>query len=216
MEQRSPEWYAARLGKVTASRVADVVARTKGGYGASRANYMTELLVERLTGTKAEGFTSAAMLWGVENEAAARELYAFDRDADVVEVGIIDHPTIAMTAASPDGLVGVDGLVEIKCPNTRTHLDTVLSGKIPTDYQTQMLWQMACTGRQWCDFVSYDPRLPANMRLIVIRFHRDDVRIAELETEVALFLAELDSQLAALEAKGFGITPTFDDEEIAA
>ncbi|GGE36124.1 phage-related exonuclease [Agaricicola taiwanensis] len=198
MDQRTDEWDQARLGKVTASRVADVVARTKSGYSASRANYMAQLICERLTGVKAETFNSREMQWGTDTEAEARSAYCFYRDADIEEVGFVDHPRIAETGASPDGLVGDDGLVEIKCPNTSTHIETLLGQKVPEKYVTQMQWQMACTGRAWCDFVSYDPRMPADMRLFVQRVHRDEERIAELEREVTEFLSELDGKIAAL------------------
>ena len=196
--QGSPEWFALRVGKVTASRVADVIAKTKTGWGASRANYMAELIAERLTGEPAEKYTNAAMAWGTEKEPDARAAYEFFRDAHVVEVAFINHPVIGMTGASPDGFVGDHGLVEIKCPNTATHLDTLLSQSIPGRYVTQMLWQMACTGRQWCDFVSYDPRLPEAMSLFVKRVERDDKEIADLEAKVAEFLGELDRKLAQL------------------
>lgn len=196
--QGSPEWFALRVGKVTASRVADVIAKTKTGWGASRANYMAELIAERLTGEPAEKYTNAAMAWGTEKEPDARAAYEFFRDAHVVEVAFINHPVIGMTGASPDGFVGDHGLVEIKCPNTATHLDTLLSQSIPGKYVTQMLWQMACTGRQWCDFVSYDPRLPEAISLFVKRVERDDKEIADLEAKVAEFLGELDRKLAQL------------------
>lgn len=196
--QGSEAWLAARCGRVTASRVADVVARTKTGYGASRANYMAELVAERLTGQPAERFTNAAMKWGTEKEPDARAAYAFLHDVDVVEVGFVPHPSIAMTGASPDGLVGDDGLVEIKAPNTATHIETLLSETIAGKYVTQMHWQMACTGRAWCDFVSYDPRMPPEMQVFVQRVQRNDDLIAELEREVEQFLAELDSKVEAL------------------
>lgn len=198
--QGSPEWFAARLGRVTASRVADVIAKTKTGYGASRANYMAELIAERLTGTPAERFTNAAMAWGNENEDGARQLYSFRYDVEVQEVGFIPHPRIAMSGASPDGHVGEDGGIEVKCPNTATHIDTLIGGEIPGKYQTQMLWQMACSGRAWTDFVSFDPRLPGPMRLFVKRLYRDDIRIAEMEKEVTAFLSELDAKISALMA----------------
>lgn len=198
MIQGSQEWHAARLGKVTASRVADVVAKTKTGWGASRANYMVELMVERLTGVAAEQFTNAAMKWGTDTEAEARAAYSFMRDAEVVEVGFIEHPKIPMTGASPDGLIGDEGLVELKCPNTATHIDTLLGDAIPTKYITQMQWQMACTGRQWCDWVSYDPRLPGSMQLFVQRVMRDAEVIAVLETMISDFLGELERKVAAL------------------
>jgi putative phage-type endonuclease len=198
MEQRTDEWFTARLGKVTASRVADVVAKTKNGYSASRDNYMADLIVERLTGQKASSFSNAAMEWGTEQEPNARAAYSARTGELVEEVGFIDHPAITGSGASPDGLVG-DGCVEFKCANTATHLEYVLSGKPPAKYITQMQWQMACTRRPWCDFVSYDPRLPGHLQLLIVRVPRDDKRIAELETEVRKFLAELDDKVTKLQ-----------------
>jgi putative phage-type endonuclease len=201
MEQRTPEWHEARLGRVTASRIGDVMARTKAGYGASRANYMAQLVAERLTGRQAEMFVSAAMLHGTEKEAEARECYSFYCGLPVVEEGFVPHPTIEMAGASPDGLVADEGLVEIKCPNTATHIETLLNGAVPEKYLTQMFWQMACTERRWCDFVSYDPRLPEEMRLFVKRVEHDAERIAELEAEVAAFIDELNSKVDNLRAQ---------------
>ena len=198
MEQRTDDWFQARLGKVTASRVADVVAKTKSGYSASRQNYMADLIVERLTGQKASNFSNAAMDWGVEQEPAARAAYSARTGELVEEVGFIDHPTIAMSGASPDGYVG-DGCVEYKCPNTATHLEYLLAGKPVEKHVTQMQWQMACTGRAFCEFVSYDPRLPEHLQMLIVRVPRDDKRIAELEAEVLKFLAELDDKLQQLE-----------------
>lgn len=197
-EQGSPEWIAARVGLVGASRVADVVARTKVGWGASRANYAAELVAERLTGQPAERFVSGPMQWGTDNEAAARDLYTFAQGGEVRRVGLVLHPEIAMSAASPDGLVDDHGLVEIKCPNTSTHIATLLGAEVDGRYIKQMQWQMACTGRAWCDFVSYDPRLPPEMQMDVRRVARDPVMIAELEREVATFLREVDATVAAL------------------
>ena len=197
MEQRTDEWFTARLGKVTASRVADVVAKTKTGYSASRENYMADLIVERLTGQKASSFSNAAMEWGVEQEPHARAAYSARTGELVEEVGFTDHPTIAMSGASPDGLVG-DGCVEYKAPNTATHLEYLLAGKPPEKYVTQIMWQLACTGRPWADFVSYDPRLPDHLQMLIVRIPRDDRRIAELEAEVRKFLAELDEKVTKL------------------
>jgi len=199
MEQGTPEWHAARLGKATASRVADIIARTKSGYSTSRSNYAAQLLCERLTGVAAEPFVSAAMQWGSEKEPEAQRLYEFEHDAEVVKVGFIDHPRIVMSGASPDGFVGDAGLVEIKCPITATHIETVLGRSVPGKYLAQMQWQMAVTGRQWCDFVSYDPRLPLHLRLYVRRVHRDDALIEALEGEVISFLVEIDATLAKLQ-----------------
>lgn len=199
IEQGSADWHAMRLGKVTASRVSDVIAKTKTGWGAGRANYMAQLVAERLTGNVADSFINAAMAWGTETEPQARLAYEFRTDAIVEQVAFIDHPTIAMSGASPDGLVGTDGLVEIKCPNTATHIETLRTGKIAEKYITQMEWQMSCTGRTWCDFVSFDPRMPEHMALYIRRVERDSDSAAYLEKHVTEFLAELDATVAELE-----------------
>lgn len=198
MVQGTPEWHAIRLGKVTASRVADVIAKTQKGFGASRAKYAGELIAERLTGSPAERFSNAAMAWGTEQEPEARKTYEFYRDTDVVQVAFVSHPVIGDSGASPDGLVDVDGLLEIKCPETHTHIETLLNKEVPSKYVTQMMWQMACTGRKWCDFVSYDPRLPESMRFFCRRVHRDDALIAELEKDVVAFLNEVRGKVIEL------------------
>ena len=200
--QGSDEWAKARLGKVTASRISDVIAKTKTGWGASRANYMAALIAERLTGTPAESYTNAAMQWGLDTESQAKTAYSFCYDADVKDVGFIIHPTIEASGASPDGRIGDDGLVEIKCPNTATHIESLLGSEIPDKYIVQMQWQMACTGTKWCDWVSYDPRMPARLSLHVKRIMRDDTRIAELENLVRDFLKELAAKVSALNAIG--------------
>jgi putative phage-type endonuclease len=199
MEQRSEEWFTARLGRVTASRVADIIAKTKSGYSTSRANYMAELVCERLTGKQGDSFSNAAMVWGTNTEPMARAAYEALEGVLVEETGFVSHPTIAMSGASPDGLVLEDGLVEIKCPNTATHIETLLDKEVPSKYVKQMQWQMACTGRKWCDFVSYDPRMPEEMQLFVARVDRDDEFIIELEREVEKFLSELEDKIVALE-----------------
>jgi putative phage-type endonuclease len=201
MAQRSEEWFAHRLGRVTASRIADVMAQTRTGPGAARKNYAAELVAERLTGTAREGFSNAAMQWGTDMEPQARSAYEFMTDPTVQEVGFIDHPTIAMAGCSPDGLVGEDGMVEIKCPNTATHIDTLLTGKIDAKYLKQMQFQMACAGRYWCDFVSFDPRLPAEMQLWVHRLYRDTDAQAEIEKAVSDFLEGLDATVSDLRAR---------------
>jgi len=201
MEQRSNEWFEARLGRVTASRTADVMAKTKSGYSASRANYMAQLITERLTGRPTEGFSSAAMQWGTDTEPQARAAYEIMTGRDVIEVAFIQHPEINGFGASPDGFVGSDGLIEIKCPNTATHIETLLAEKVPSKYITQMQVQMLCTGRAWCDFVSFDPRLPGNMAFWMSRIEADAKMQAEIEAEVQKFLAELSGKQAKLEAK---------------
>jgi len=195
MEQRSAEWFQARLGKVTASRIADLMARTKSGYSTSRANYMAELIAERLTGKKGDSYQNAAMQWGTEQEPAARAAYETLTGVLVEEVGFVPHPIIPNAGASPDGLVNDDGLVEIKCPFTATHLDFLTTGDVPEKYILQMQWQMACTSRRWCDYVSFDPRLPERMAIHMFRVFRDDTIIHKIETEIQIFLSELDSKL---------------------
>jgi len=200
MEQRSPEWFAARLGKVTASRVSDLMAKTKTGYSTSRTNYMAELICERLTGQQAERYTNAAMQWGIDTEPQARASYEITVGNTVEECGLFDHAKIVNFAASPDGLIGIEGLVEIKCPNTATHIETLLGASLDGKYITQMQVQMACTGRKWCDFVSFDPRIKVSMQLFVKRVYRDDALIASIETEVKAFLVELEDKVAKLNA----------------
>lgn len=198
IEQGTAEWHAARLGKVTASRIADMLAKTKTGWGASRANYAAQLVCERLTGTPGDSFQNDAMRFGTENEPFARAAYEFRTDNTVELVGFIDHPRIAMSGASPDGLVGTAGLLEIKVPNTATHIDTLLNATIPERYRLQMQWQMACTGREWCDFVSFDPRLPEEMRFWRATLYRDAKIIDDLECEAQLFLIEVADTLQRL------------------
>lgn len=199
--QGSPEWLALRVGKVTASRVADVIARTKTGWGASRANYQAELIIERLTGCSTPSFTNAAMQWGTDQEPYARQAYSLAHGVDVFECAFVTHPEIHMSGASPDGLVGDDGLLEVKCPQSATHLETLLTGEVPAKYVTQMQWQMACTGRSWCDFASFDPRMPEPMRLFVKRVPRDHSMLVGLESDVTDFLRELDAKVSELRAR---------------
>lgn len=201
IEQGSPEWFALRVGLVTASRLNDVMSTLKsGGEAATRKNYRAQLVAERLTGAKAESFTNGAMQWGIDNEPLARASYEVLHGIDVEQVGFIKHPVIEWTGASPDGLIGDDGLIEIKCPNTATHIDYLLAGVVPSDYKNQMLWQMECSGRKWCDFVSFDPRMPEDMQLFVIRYHRDEERLKELREGVVKFLDEVNEMLVKLQA----------------
>jgi len=198
IEQGTDEWFAIRIGKVTASRVADLLAKTKSGYSASRDNYMAQLVCERLTGQKGESFTNAAMQHGTETEPLARLAYEVSQNVLVDQVGFVPHPSIKMAGASPDGLVGDDGLLEIKCPNTATHIETLLSETVPTKYFTQMQFQLASTGRKWCDFVSFDNRLPEELQLFVKRVPRDEMYIKLMEAEIVQFLAELDDKINKL------------------
>jgi putative phage-type endonuclease len=198
MEQRSEEWFAARLGKVTASKINDIMASGRSGEAVSRRNYRTQIISERLTGKREEMYVNAAMQHGIDTEDEARDAYVFDY-ADVEETGLIDHPTIPMSGASPDGLVGKDGLIEIKCPKTTTHTTTLISQKVPSHYMNQMMWQMACTGRDWCDFVSYSPFFPDNLKMFVRRVQRDEEHIKQLEDEVTKFLTEVEDTIKFLQ-----------------
>jgi putative phage-type endonuclease len=199
IEQGTPEWFAQRCGKVTASRIADLMAKTKSGWGASRKNYMAQLVAERVTGTVAESYTNAAMQWGIDTEPMARQAYEAANLVTVDEAGFVEHPKIKGAGASPDGYVG-DGLVEIKCPNTATHIDTMLSGKIQDKYIKQMQWQMACTQTAFCDFVSYDPRMGPDLALWVKRVNRDHQMIADIEAAVVDFIQEIDEQVSKLQS----------------
>jgi putative phage-type endonuclease len=200
MEQRTEEWFSARLGKVTASRVADVLAKIKSGESASRKNYKMELVVQRLTGKAGESFTNAAMEWGTEQEPFARMAYEAHTSTFVKEEGFVDHPTIEGFGCSPDGIVG-EGLIEIKCPNTANHIETVLENKAPSKYIPQMQCQMACTGAKWCDFVSFDPRVPEDLQLFVVRVERDQEYIDSMEVEVKQFLSEVLDLFNQLKAR---------------
>lgn len=195
IQQGTPEWFAARLGRVTASKIADVMAKTKTGPSATRANYLTELAIQRATGVVEEGFKNDAMMWGTEQEPFARMAYEAATGNLVDQVGFVSHPVIEWSGASPDGLVDVDGLLEIKCPNSRTHWETMKSKKPAGKYVYQMQWQMACTGRKWCDFVSFDPRMPERSRLFIVRIDRDDEKIAEIEEKVLRFLGEVADEV---------------------
>jgi putative phage-type endonuclease len=202
-EQQTPEWFADRLGKVTASRLADVMAKTKTGYSASRANYMTQLVLERVTNTRAESYSNAAMQWGNEQEPFARAAYEAHTGQMVEEVGFIQHPDIEDAGASPDGLVGDDGMVEIKCPSSSTALECWLihaQGGNPVDakYYAQMQWQMRCADRSWCDYVVFDPRMPTKAQLFVFRVQRNAEFLMIAEDEVITFLTEVDIKVAAL------------------
>lgn len=198
--QGTAEWLQERLGCVTASRMADVMATIKSGEAASRANYRAELVAQRLTGQIEESYTNGAMQHGIEYEPIARASYEIRHGVMVSEVGFVKHPSIAWAGASPDGMIDADGLIEIKAPNTATHIEYLTKRDVPLKYQPQMLWQMACTGRQWCDFASFDPRMPARHQLFVVRFRRDEDRIKAMEEEVVKFLDEVEATIAKLEA----------------
>ena len=198
--QGSPEWFQLRCGCATASRLDDVIGKYKGKetYKQGRADYMGEIVAEILTNKTAEHYVSPAMQWGVDIEPLAKEAYQIERDVEIGMAGIEFHDKINRFAASPDGYLGSDGLIEIKCPNTITHIGYIIAGVVPEDYKPQMLGQMSCSGRKWCDFVSFDPRLPRKYQLFIKRFERDDEEISRIEAEVLKFNAEVQDMIAAL------------------
>lgn len=202
IQQGTPEWLALRCGKITASKIADVMSKGRGNApSATRANYMAQLAAERLTGQTADSFKSASMDHGTETEPQARAVYCMDNGVIVQEVPFVLHPDMPYAGASPDGLVGDDGLLETKCPNTATHIATLRGASIKGGYVLQMQWQMACTARKWCDFQSFDPRLPDYIQSHVTRVFRDEAHIAEITAAVAQFEAELAAMVAELGAK---------------
>jgi hypothetical protein len=205
LEQGTEAWRLARCGSLGASSVHEALARTKTGWGASRANVLARLLVERITCTPQDGYQNQAMLDGIAREPDARAAYQFERNVLVKQVGLVPHPVIKGSHASPDGYVGDDGLVEIKCPTHATHLETLIGAPIPQKYVYQASWQMACTGRSWVDYASFHPAFPESMQIHVTRIPRDSKLIAELEAHVREFLSELDAKLAALTSR-YGTT----------
>ncbi len=204
IKQGTEEWHQIRLGKVTASRVSDVMSKIKSGESAGRKNYKMDLVVERLTNTPTSSFTNAAMAWGTETEPLARMAYEVHSGNFVETVAFIQHPSIEWFGCSPDGLIGSEGNLEIKCPNTSTHIDYLLAGVPPAKYVPQMQTQMACTGRLWTDFVSYDPRLPPELQLFVVRLDRDEAYIQQIEDEVKQFLDEVKQIYSQLKARNNG------------
>lgn len=199
--QGSPEWLQARVGLVTASRVADIIAKTKSGPSTSRAGYLGELVAERLTGQSAEsGYTNADMQRGIDLEPEARFAYELQTNGIVRTCGLVLHPTLK-AGASPDGLVGDEGLLEIKCPRTHVHIEYIEAGKPPTKYLPQMAWQCICTGRAWCDFASYDPKMPEHLRLFVVRYTPDLGYLRELAAEVEAFISEVDAKVERLQRR---------------
>lgn len=200
VEQGTAEWHLLRLGKVTASRVADVLSKGRSGESASRKNYRTELVVQKLTGQPGESFTNSAMEWGTATEPMARVAYEVAKGNFVEQVAFVDHPSIANFGCSPDGVID-DGLIEIKCPNSSTHIEYLTDDKPPAKYVPQMQCQMAVTGTKWCDFVSFDPRLPEDLQLFVVRLERDDEYIKAMEEEVKKFLGEVDEMFTKLKER---------------
>lgn len=201
VKQGTDAWHQLRLGKVTASRVADILAKTKTGPSASRQNYLIELAIQRVTNSIEESYTNAAMQWGIDNEPQARVAYEVKSGNFVDQIAFVDHPTISWFGCSPDGLVNTDGLVEIKCPNSATHWGYIRADAPPTKYFIQMQAQMAVTGRYWCDFISYDPRMPERSQIFIKRIPRDKVFIDEMLVEVNKFLSEVEVEVQLMKGK---------------
>jgi len=198
--QGSDEWQAIRAGKVTASKITDIMAKLKSGKpSAGRTTYMGQLIAERLTGVKSDSFSNAAMQWGIETEPQARAAYEFLNDVEVEQIAFMDHALISNSGMSPDGLISDEGMLEIKCPNTATHIDMLISKTIPKKYIDQMQWQMACSSRKWCDFMSFDPRMSEHLNKLIIRVERDDKYIQEMEIEVIKFNSEINEKLKTLD-----------------
>ena len=200
IKQGTEAWRLSRVGVITASRTTDVMAKIKTGEAAGRKNYRAQLVAERLTGTPTEFFCSTAMQHGTDTEPKARTAYEFIYDVEVVEFGLVKHKTIPMFGASCDGFVGDDGLIEIKCPNVATHIEYLTTRKIPKKYIDQMQAQMSCTGREWCDFMSFDDRLGYDLQTLVIRVPRNNAYIADMEREIVKFNNEVASTIKQLES----------------
>ncbi|CAJ0900511.1 hypothetical protein R6138_04465 [Ralstonia thomasii] len=198
MEQRTDSWFEARLGRATASNFGKVLAKIKTGEAADRRNYRAQLVIERLTGNRQEGYSNAAMQWGTEQEPFARIAYMADRGVDVQEIGFIQHETL-MAGCSPDGLIGADGLIEIKCPVSATHIETLKTQHMPLEHMPQVQGQMWISGREWCDFVSYDPRMPEKLQMFVQRIPRDEQYIKALAFEIERFLEEVAAEVTVLQ-----------------
>lgn len=200
IQQGTEEWHQLRLGKVTASRVADILAKTKSGASASRGNYLIELALQRVTKTIEESYSNSAMEWGVATEPQARVAYEVSTGNFVDQIAFVNHPTIEGFGCSPDGLVG-EGLIEIKCPNSATHWSYIKANEPPQKYIIQMQAQMAVTGAKWCDFVSFDPRMPERSQLLIIRVNRDEEFIADMEKEIKQFLSEVEAEVNLMEKR---------------
>lgn len=199
IQQQTAEWLQMRIGAVTASRMNDVMAKLKNGNPSqARKDYAAELVRERLTNRASEHFVSRAMEWGIDNEPLAKAAYELEFDVQLQSGGLAMHDRIKWLMASPDGLVGKDGLVECKCPTTATHIEYFTAGVVPEECRWQMYCQMACADRKWCDFVSYDPRLPASLELFVRRLERNDEIIVKMEAEVERFIGEVEDSIIAL------------------
>ena len=204
IEQGTEAWLEIRRGKVTASKMKDVMAKGRGKEPSkTRQKYMTQLLVERLTGQSEDFYVNAAMEWGTEHEPQARLVYEFLHDVEVKQIAFADHPTVEMFGASPDGLIGDDGGLEIKCPLSSTHIEWMLADEVPVEHVKQMMTCMAVTGRKWWDFMSYDPRMPQHLQTFVKRLDRDEQMVVKIEDATQKFNAELSERIEQLNQLAF-------------
>jgi putative phage-type endonuclease len=194
IEQGTPEWLELRMGRSTGSRYKDVLA---GGQGATRRSYMVELAAEVLTSAPQPTFSNEAMRWGTETEPQARSMYELNNGVEVEQVSFVSHESIN-TGVSPDGFPGSDGLVEFKCPNTKTQIETFLKGDMPTGHKAQVQGQMWVAEREWCDFVSFDPRIIGDAGYFQKRIYRDEKYIKELEEKLKIFDEELQELILKL------------------
>jgi len=192
IEQGTPTWHEARCGSIGATAINDIMSTGKGSAeSAGRKNYRAAKVCEILTNCTAENYVNAAMQRGTDLEPAARDVYSFVKGVDVEQVGLIKHPALNYSHASPDGLVGTDGMIEIKVPSPANHIEYLLAGVVPSIYVKQLQWQMACSGRLWNDFVSYGPELPEELQIFIVRMERDNAMIAEMEKYVMEFQASI-------------------------
>lgn len=196
IEQGSDDWLSLRSGIISGSKISHMMAK---GSGKTRDKYKTQLAIERMTGIPVKmDYKSAAMIKGNEDEPLAREYYEFLNDTDARQVTFVYHPTLKNAGVSPDSLIGEDGLLEIKCPNMETHVEYLLTKKIPGNYFLQIQWELACTTRLWCDFFSYCKELPIHLRSLMIRVYRDEQKITELENAAKQFNEEIEQLIIKL------------------
>ena len=198
--QGSDEWFAVRMGKITASKLGDLMRVTKYGESTYKTRLRMELAIERLTGKSAsDNFMNRAMQDGVEREPDARKLFEAITGKDVALCGSFDHPDIVNTSASPDGLIrGEDAVLELKCPTHITHAKNLLSEKMPKNYEYQVQWQIACTESEYAYFASYHPDFPKELRLKWVKVLRDNIMILEIEDEVRKFDVEVEELINQL------------------
>jgi len=201
MQQGSEEWLQATAGSCGSSDAPRIVRKTDKGYSADRGTLLGEKVLEKLTGRRTDRPKTQAMQNGIDREPVARIGYSIKYNIEVEQVPFVPHPLIVGAHCSPDGYVGELGLVEIKCPEAKKHIEVLITEAIPKDHMEQMMWQMACTGRQWCDYVSFHPGFPKEMSMWVKRVPRVETHIKDLESEVKTFIKEINAKVSKLTAR---------------